>query len=164
MSSSVPNEDEELEEQEAMQNGIQPVMINVREKDQMKQQRAYMGAVLSLGDRKEIIPVVEPGLAMEYTLSTAIKKLAVVNKPTVGFLQGHGEPSLNQLLQARQELGILYAVEALSVNDSTSIPPHIKTLAIVRPADSIPPMVLNELDRFLSGGGNLFIALNRVER
>ena len=36
-----PNENEETE-QEAMQNGIQPVMINVREKDQMKQQRAYM--------------------------------------------------------------------------------------------------------------------------
>ena len=45
-----PNDNEEVE-QEAMQNGIQPVMINVREKDQMKQQRAYMGAVLSNPNR-----------------------------------------------------------------------------------------------------------------
>ena len=58
-----PNEDEQLE-MEAMQNGIQPVMINVREKDQMKQQKAYMGAVLNLGESKEVIPVIEPGLAM----------------------------------------------------------------------------------------------------
>ena len=134
---------------EAMENGIQPVMINVREKDQMKQQRAYMGAVISLGDQKEIIPVVEPGLAMEYTLSTAIKKLSLVHKPTVGFLQGHGEPQINELMQAGQELGILYNVEQVTVNDSTPIPGHLKSLVIVRPTDSIPSLVLSELDKYL---------------
>ncbi|HER10201.1 MAG TPA: hypothetical protein ENO20_14950 [Bacteroides sp.] len=157
-----PGEDEELE-REAMQNGIQPVMINVREKDQMKQQRAYMGALLSLGDRKEVIPLVEPGLAMEYTLSTAIRKLAVVDKPSVGILQGHGEPSLNQLAQASQELGILYTVENVSVTDSTTIPFHIRSLAIIRPTDSIPQQVFSQLDNFLARGGNLLVALNRVE-
>jgi len=157
-----PNEDEELE-MEAMQNGIQPVMINVREKDQMKQQRAYMGAVLSLGERKEVVPVVEPGLAMEYTLTTAIKKLAVVDKPSVGLLQGHGEPSLNQLSQARQELSILYDVENVTITDSTSIPPHVRSLAIIRPTDSIPPGVFSQLDDFLSRGGRLLVALNRVD-
>src|ERR1043165_5158602 len=40
-----PGEKEELET-EAAQAGVQPVMINVREKDQMKQQKAYLGAVL----------------------------------------------------------------------------------------------------------------------
>ena len=156
-----PNEDEELES-EAMQNGIQPVVINVREKDQMQQQRAYMGAVLSMGERKEIIPLVEPGLAMEYTLSTAIKKLSVVDKPTVGFLSGHGEPSLRELAQASQELGILYAIESVQLNDSTPVPPHIRALAIVRPSDSIPPVVFNHLDNFMARGGRLFIAMNRV--
>jgi gliding-associated putative ABC transporter substrate-binding component GldG len=156
-----PNEDEEVE-MEAMQNGIQPVMINVREKDQMKQQRAYMGAVLSLGERKEIIPVVEPGLAMEYTLTTAIKKLAIVNKPIVGFLQGNGEPAINELAQVNQELNILYSVEGVTITDSTGIPPHIRSLAIIRPSDSIPPLVFDELDRYLERGGKLFVAMNRV--
>lgn len=156
-----PNEDEEVE-QEAMQNGIQPVVINVREKDQMKQQRAYMGAVLSLGTRKEIIPVVQPGLAMEYTLSTAIKKLSVVDKATVGFLQGSGEPSLNELAQARKELEVLYTVKDITVNDTTPIPGDLRTLAIIRPTDSIAPVVLNQLDRFLERGGKLYVALNRV--
>jgi gliding-associated putative ABC transporter substrate-binding component GldG len=157
-----PNENEELE-REAMQSGIQPVVINVREKDQVKQQRAYMGAVLSLGERKEIIPVVEPGLAMEYTLSTAIKKLAVVNKPVVGLLQGQGEASMGELAQARQELGVLYNIKGVTVTDSTSIPADIKSLAIIRPTDSIPPRVFDELDRFLQRGGNLLVAMNRVK-
>jgi len=156
-----PNEDEQLE-QEAMQNGIQPVMINVREKDQMKQQRAYLGAVLNLGERKEVIPVVEPGLAMEYALSTAIKKLAIVDKPVVGLLQGHGEAGMNELVQASQELSILYRMENVNITDSTFIPAYINTLAIIRPADTISPIVFAQLDHFLSRGGRLFIAMNRV--
>jgi len=157
-----PNEDEELEAQ-AAENGIQPVVINVREKDQMQQQRAYMGAVLSMGERKEIIPLVEPGLAMEYTLSTAIKKLAVVDKPSVGFLTGQGEPSFQELAQAGQELEVLYNVEPVSLNDTLQVPPHIGTLAIVRPTDSIPPAVFRQLDQFLARGGRMLVALNRVD-
>src|SRR4030042_6245276 len=56
----------EQTETEAMQTGIQPVVINVREKDQVKQQKAYMGAVLNIGNASEIIPVIEPGATMEY--------------------------------------------------------------------------------------------------
>jgi gliding-associated putative ABC transporter substrate-binding component GldG len=157
-----PNEDEELETQ-AMQNGIQPVVINVREKDQMQQQRAYMGAVLSLGERKEIIPLVEPGLAMEYTRSTAIKKLSVIDKPTVGFLTGHGEASIQELAQASQELGVLYSLESIRLNDTTAVPSYIETMAIVRPVDSIPPSAFIQLDRFMARGGKLFVAVNRVK-
>ena len=50
-----PNENEETES-EAVNNGIRPVMINVREKDQVKQQKAYLGAVVSVGEDKETIP------------------------------------------------------------------------------------------------------------
>ena len=156
-----PNENDELE-REAQQNGIQPVMINVREKDQMKQQRAYMGAVLSQGDRKEIIPIVQPGLAMEYTLSTSIKKLSVKDKPVVGLLQGHGEASMSDLSQVAQELRVLYRLENVYLTDTSSVPPYINTLAIVRPTDTIPPVVFRRLDEFLGRGGNLFIAMNRV--
>ena len=49
-----PNKDETTE-QKAMQEGINPVMINVREKDQIKQQKAYIGAVLHYNEKKEII-------------------------------------------------------------------------------------------------------------
>ena len=47
-----PNENEKTE-REAVEAGINPVMINVREKDQMKQQKAFLGAVLELEEQKE---------------------------------------------------------------------------------------------------------------
>jgi gliding-associated putative ABC transporter substrate-binding component GldG len=157
-----PNENEELE-REAMQSGIQPVMINVREKDQVKQQKAYLGAVVSMGEEKETIPFLQPGSAMEYALSTAIKKLSVVNKPSIALIQGHGEPSISDIMQVYTELSILYDVQPFTLTDTTIISEKFKTIAIVRPTDTIPPSHLAILDKFLDRGGNIFLALNRVE-
>jgi len=157
-----PNEKEELEN-EAVKNGIRPVMINVREKDQVKQQKAYLGAVVAVGEEKETIPFIQPGAAMEYAFSTAIKKLSVVDKPSIALIQGHGEPMMNEISQVFMDLSVLYSVDPLKMNDTTVIPDKYKTIAIIRPSDTIPPAQLAVLDAFLSRGGNIFIALNRVE-
>jgi gliding-associated putative ABC transporter substrate-binding component GldG len=157
-----PNEKEELE-REAVQNGIQPVMINVREKDQVKQQKVYIGAVVSIGGEKETIPFFQPGAAMEYALSTAIKKLSVANKPAIALIQGHGEPAVNEIPQVFSELSILYSVEPFLMTDTADIPEKYRTIAILRPADTINSDQLDKLDNFLARGGNIFIGLNRVE-
>ena len=105
-----PSENQETE-MKAQQSGVQPIMINVRERDQMKQQRAYLGAILQMGDKKEVIPFIQPGSAMEYALSTNIKKLSVKDKPAIALLQGHGEPGLSALQQLNEQLSILYSVD-----------------------------------------------------
>jgi ABC-type uncharacterized transport system involved in gliding motility auxiliary subunit len=102
-----PNENENLE-REAVQNGIQPIMINVREKD-------------------------------------------------------HGEPDISDIVQVYSELRVLYNVEALRLTDTTTIPEKYKTIAIIRPVDTIPAPQLSVLDKFLARGGNIFLALNRVQ-
>jgi gliding-associated putative ABC transporter substrate-binding component GldG len=157
-----PNEKEDLE-RETAKNGIRPVMINVREKDQVKQQKAYMGAVVSMGDEKETIPFFQPGAAMEYALSTAIKKLSVKNKPAIALIEGHGEPMINELSQVYDELSVLYSVDPLKLTDTTEIPEKYKTIAIIRPVDTIPHAQIALLDNFLARGGNIFLAINRVE-
>jgi len=156
-----PNEDEQIE-QEIRQKGIYPKTINVREKDEIKLINAYMGAILNLGNASEVIPLVEPGTAMEYALSTSIKKLSVVDKPSVGLLQGHGEPGIDEMIQVNMELSILYNFEPLTLTDSTLIPARIRTIAIIRPQDSIPSNELTQLNDFLAHGGRIFVALNRV--
>ena len=77
-----PNKDQQIE-QEAMQNGISPVVINVREKDQSVQKKAYLGAILKYGENTEIIPFLQPGAAMEYSLSSSLKKLTSDDKKMV---------------------------------------------------------------------------------
>jgi gliding-associated putative ABC transporter substrate-binding component GldG len=157
-----PNEND-ANEKEATQNGIQPVLINVREKDQVKQQKAFLGATIHLGEKREAIPFIQPGAAMEYALSTAIKKLSVMNKPKVGFITGHGEASRYEMMEASQQLEILYQLIDVAVTDSTDIPSDVKTLALVRPTDSIPQSHLKKLDEFLTHGGRLLVAFNNVQ-
>jgi ABC-type uncharacterized transport system involved in gliding motility auxiliary subunit len=101
-----PNKDQ-ASEQKAMQEGIMPSIMNVRERDEMTQKRVFLGAVLKMGNDKEIIPMIQSGTAMEYDLSSAIKKLSVIDKPLIGYVQGHGEPSIQALQQAMVALQVL---------------------------------------------------------
>jgi gliding-associated putative ABC transporter substrate-binding component GldG len=157
-----PNEDPETE-QEAISNGISPLLINVREKDEAVQKKAFMGAHLQAGEQQDIIPFIQPGGPIEYMLTTAIKKISVVDKPAIGLLQGHGEAGLQELQLVQKELGILYNIEPVDLNTNPEIPPRFKTLLIVKPEDTIPPAHIQRIDNYLNNGGNLTIALNSVK-
>lgn len=157
-----PNENE-AEEQKAQQKGISPVMVNVTEKDQVKQLRAYLGAVLQMGEKTEIIPMVQPGGGMEYSLTTAIKKISVTDKPKIAFLQGHGEPSPNASVQVLQQLSVLYDLEPLTITDTADIPSYIKTIAIINPTDTFPQSHFAKLDKYLSTGGSIYLAYSNLQ-
>ena len=149
-------------EQQAAQNGIQPRLAQVREKDQMSSQKVYMGAMLEMGESKEVIPFIMPNAPIEYPLSTAIKKLSVLDKPSVGIVNGYGCPQLSDLGAVYQSLSILYNVENVDLASEESIADRFKAVAIVAPKDSIPNAHLAKLDDYLGRGGNLFIAADAV--
>ncbi|WP_439185560.1 GldG family protein [Carboxylicivirga taeanensis] len=156
-----PNE-EVQDEQRAVQAGIQTVMIEAREKDQATTKKAYMGAVVQIGEDSETIPFIQPGAQMEYALTTAIKKMTVPDKAAIGFIVGHGEPSLNELLQVKQGLDVLYVPEEISLSDSVNLSKY-KTLAWINPQDSIPEAHFSLVDDYLKQGGHLLVSFNRVK-
>lgn len=156
-----PNGDEEIE-QEAAQNGINPIIISVSEQDQVQQLKAFMGAVITRGDNKEIIPVIQPGASLEYDLTTSIKKVSVSEKPKVALLTGHGEASLASIFQLHQQLSVLYDVEELNLTFKEDIPSFYKTAVIVNPTDTIPESHLALYDKYLNGGGSIFVAYSTV--
>ncbi|MEZ4684958.1 MAG: Gldg family protein [Bacteroidia bacterium] len=157
-----PNESDE-KKQEALEAGMYPLTIQVQEKNEVKQQQGFLGALLEMGEEKEAIPVMQPGSPVEYMLTTSIKKLSVLDKPSIGFVQGHGEPSLQDMAQVGQNLSVLYSMESVQLNDTAIIDARYQTLAIVRPTDTFPASHLAKLDAFLARGGKLFVAVNRVE-
>ncbi len=159
-----PNEDQEAE-MEAMQNGISPVLIDVRERDQMTQKRAFLGAIVRMTENSEVIPFLQPGAAMEYALSTAVKKISIDIKPSVAWIQGHGEPPIGQIPEVSEALGVLYSLEPYTPADSAGaqIPSRFKTAVIVSPTDTIPPLHLEQFDELLARGGRLLVAYDRVE-
>ena len=113
-------------------------------------------------EQKEVIPFIQPGAPLEYLLSSSIKKIAVTDKPKVRLMEGNGQASISELSQVKTALDVLYDFNSTKVNDITPVPENTKTLAIIRPTDTINNESLDQLDKFLEKGGNLFIALNRV--
>ena len=158
-----PNKDQESET-EAVKAGIQPVLFNARDKDEVKQQKVYLGAKIQKGDDYETIPFVNPNTSMEYELSTAIKKLSVKNKPLIGFVSGHGETPVSSFQQVVKDLKVLYNVQTVNLSDNTAGSLNqYKTLVINAPTDSFNTQELNKLDDYLKNGGNIYIGINRVE-
>jgi gliding-associated putative ABC transporter substrate-binding component GldG len=156
-----PLKDEKTQAQ-AQQAGVTQMQVQVREKDQLKAQVAFMGAVVNLGEKNEALPVIQSTSGLEYSLSSAIKKLSVTDKPVVGFIQGHGEANLGKLWQAKQALDVLYKTELVNLSDSSTALDKYRTLVIIGPTDSIDSHQLSLLDEFLNHGGRLFIAINRA--
>ena len=156
-----PLKDEETEK-EAQQAGVMELQVQVREDDQFKAQKAYLGAVVQMGEESEVIPAIGQSQGMEYSLSTAIKKLSVKDKPVIGILQGHGEAPLQQLQYAINAMEVLNRVEPVYLTDSTQELLKFEAVAIVAPKDSFPQSHLDQLSQFLSTGKGIFVAINRV--
>ena len=100
---------------------------------------------------------------MEYALSTNIKKLTLKEKTKIAFLQGSGEPALSEIQQLNQQLSIMYDVQTFTLNDTLQIPAYFKTLIVIAPTDTVNPKYFTQLDEFISKGGRILMAINRVK-
>jgi gliding-associated putative ABC transporter substrate-binding component GldG len=155
---------EEATEMEAQQAGIPPLQVQVRNNDKFEAMVVYLGAVIQMGESQpEVIPQILENMPLEYYLTSAIKKVSVMDKPGIAFLQGHGEPGPQAYTQALQQLDVLYQTDFITLNDTIDALAPYNTLAIIAPTDSIPESHLRQIENFLARGNNVFIAINRVQ-
>ncbi|MDE5420894.1 Gldg family protein [Ancylomarina sp. DW003] len=155
-----PNLSEEVEVK-AIEVGIHPVPLEVREKDQVKVQKVFLGLVIQVGDKSETIPLIQPGIAMEYNLSTLIKRLTVQDKPKIGYVVGHGEPSLRTLEQMTKELSVLYDLKTINLSHRMNLSDY-KAIIILSPFEEISRREFKRLDNYLGTGGSIFVGIDRV--
>lgn len=155
-----PNKDEAAEEQ-ALALGIRPLQVSTRQRDKVEQILAYMGAVVTIGDEHALVPVID-GRTLEWTISSAIKQAAMVDKPGLGVVIGHGEARMQDMLQALEALNAQYNVEHYRFWDTMAVHPRFSTLLIVDPKDSFPDIHIHRMDEFLRSGRNVVIAYSAV--
>ena len=110
---------------------------------------AYMSAHVKMGTRDDLIEVVQ-GTSMEHMLGMAVKRVSIERKKTIGYVQGHGEPSLAEMPEVYESLGVLYEVATIPLPDSLSMPDRFAALVIVDPVDSFPEHHLRVLDEMLA--------------
>jgi len=150
-------------EQEAQQQGIAPVQVQVVKEDKFEVKRAYMGLVFLYEDKKEVIPVIQNTSTLEYDLSSTIKQLTSRTKKKIGFLTGQGEPALSELSRAQQLLSKQYEITTVDLSGGKSVPMDVSALVIMAPNQRFTEPVKFQIDQHLMRGGKVAFLLNKVD-
>jgi len=154
----VPDTDEELE-QEAQKSGVQPVQLQVIEKDKAVVKKVFMGVAIYFEDQREVIPVVLSTTGLEYEITTRIKMLVEKNKKFVGIINtGDDGPQTNTLSQILRQ-----RYEVRPVDISNEIPSNINVLIVTGVKDSLETGSFTNLENFMENGGNMFVAQNPLD-
>ncbi|MEO8167777.1 MAG: GldG family protein, partial [bacterium] len=150
-------------EQEAQQQGIQPVQVQVIDNEQMQVKKAYMGLVLLYEDKKEVLPVIQNTSTLEYDLSSTIKRLTSKDQKKIAFLAGQGEPSLQELQRAQQLLSKQYNVQTVDLSKGQPLGPDIAALIVMGPKSEFSEHAKYLLDQYIMNGGKVAFLLNKVD-
>ena len=153
-----PEEDQDVE-QEAQKAGIMPVQMQVIENDKMEVKRVLMGMVILFEDRKETLPVIQTTTGLEYEITTRIKKLVDINKPSLGIASAEGQTATIQNIQSA--LSERYDVRPLNLSEQ--IPSDIQAILMGAITDSLLSNEYQNISDFLSRGGDLFITQSKIK-
>ncbi len=154
--------DEEETRMELTMNGIPPVQIQVLEDDEFKVKQVAMGIVFYYADKKEVIPVVKSTRGLEYEITSMLRKLVSDKLKVIGFLQGHGEPSLKEKMkEASKLLEKNYKTIAVQLGQDDKIAEDIDALVIVSPTQRLSEQALYEIDQFIMKGKSVAFLLER---
>lgn len=153
----------EKAEQEAQQQGISPVQVQVVKEDKFEVKRAYMGMEFLYEDKREVIPVVQNTSTLEYEISSTIKRLVSHGTRKIGFLSGQGEPALTELGRAQEALRKQYELISVDVSKSAAVPADIGALVIFAPATRFSEPQKFQIDQYIMRGGKVAFLLNRVD-
>ncbi|MBP7460761.1 MAG: GldG family protein, partial [Candidatus Delongbacteria bacterium] len=155
-----PGDDKKLEE-EATSFRVPPLQVNALENDKIEIKKVYMGLVFLYQDKKEVLPVISKTAGLEYDITGAIKRLIVNKKQSIGIIQGHREPAMNEKLQTMYSiLQKQYEVRELNLPQLNSIPSEIGISLLIAPQDTFSMEDLYKIDQFIMRGGKMGFMMN----
>jgi gliding-associated putative ABC transporter substrate-binding component GldG len=149
-------------EQDAQQQGISPVQVQVVNEDKLEVKRGYLGLVMMYEDRKEVLPVVQNLSSLEYDMSSALKRLTNRTKKKIGFTTGHGEAKMSGMRQIVQSISQQYDVTPVDLGKGDPVPADIAALLVIAPSNRFQDSARYQLDQYLMRGGRIAFMLNRV--
>ena len=156
------NPEGEKGEQQAQQQGIPPVDVQVVKEDRFEVKRAYLGMVMQYEDRKETLPVIQNLSSLEYDISSALKRLTTLHKKRVGYTTGHDETDLTSMKQAYQTLSAQYDLAPVNLGSGEVIPSDLAALLVVAPQKKFNDSSKYQIDQYLMRGGKIAFLLNKV--
>lgn len=138
--------------------------VQMLEKDEFKVKRIFMGMVILYEDKKEIIPFIQQGdiPAIEYEITSRIKKLATDKLPSIGILSGFGCAQPEEIRTVLQVLSSQYVVDQVTADSTSLRTDRINTLLIISPKENFTIEALSAIDKFIMSGGKVAFFVDKT--
>ena len=170
------------------ERGLQPTVISVNKKGQASQLIIFPGAIVTFGAHEVPVQLVISQLgqdadkavnvsvqSLEYNLASAIQKLVQPIKPQIAFIQGQGELSQLETLDAQNALSEFYNVSRVTINhkinslairlkgtSSDKLVNRYRAIIIAKPITPFDEKDKFLIDQFIMRGGKVLWLIDPV--
>jgi ABC-2 type transport system permease protein len=172
-----------------VEQGLEPTDIAVRTKEGQKQQSIFPSALVTYKGRTVPVSLLANQLgaapdaiinnsvqALEYSLVSAIRKLSVVTKPRIAFIQGHSELSKLETADIAIALSDYYNIEYVDIKGQLNslterveaedgkfnIINKFKTIIVAKPDSVFSEKDKFIIDQFVMRGGKVLWLIDPV--
>ena len=149
---------------EASSREIQEMQFNVVGQEELQVKRGYLGISVVSGEDFESIPYIQGTAALEYQLTSFIKKLSTTDKKTIGFLSGHGEKTLlSDYTLLNKELQNQFVTQSITINEENpEISDVISALVVAGPVSDMDERTSSAIKNYLNKGGSAIFLVDGV--
>lgn len=162
--------------QQLVEKGLQPTNLQVKNNQGgTSQQIIFPGAIVTYKGRELPLQLLNSqiGIApeavlnnsiqsLEYNVASVIKKLSVIDKPKIAFLEGQGELDSYETGSIASSLAEYYSVERIAINQKLKSLDKFKAIIIAKPDSVFQDKDKFIIDQFIMKGGKVLWLIDPV--
>lgn len=156
--------------QQLVKKGLTPINVQVRDENGQKQQIVVPGAIVTYRGREQAFPLLQNSsvassadevlnnsvINLEFQIVNNIKKVTQSERPSIAFIQGHGELDTFRTNDIIRTLRTYYDVKFVNLMQTSpqDLFPY-KTLIIAKPTQVFREAEKFNLDQYVMNGGRI---------
>jgi ABC-type uncharacterized transport system involved in gliding motility auxiliary subunit len=142
--------------------GIAAQQIQLVEKNEVTVATVYSGILIEYLDKESVIPVVFSLDTLEYDISSRIRAMVRDIEREIGVIVGDAYKQWSsEYALLNQEL-VISGFRVRLFNPGEEIPPSLPALFVLGGAEDLDEYSQYLIDRYITGGGNVFFALDGI--
>ncbi len=162
--------------QQLIEKDLQPTNLQVKnDEGGTSQQIIFPGAIVTYKERELPLQLLNSqiGIApeavlnnsiqsLEYNIASVIKKLSVIEKPKIAFIEGQGELDKNETGSIATSLSEYYSVERFKINHKLKSLDKFKVIIIAKPDSVFDEKDKFIIDQYVMKGGKILWLIDPV--
>ncbi len=178
-----PSEKEDAPESKDLQieltrAGIEPYSLTYKTSEAVKSRRIWPAAIASYGENKktvchlfryqaatsEEVSVNNAIVDLEYNLANSIRKLLKKKRPTIAFIEGHGEADTLSTSDIAYALSEFYNIVRVNIQGRFHSLDGVDAIIVAQPDSAFSDKDKYVLDQFVVKGGKSLWCIDQIDR